>query len=339
MSAAALAVALALARVDKLVAQEPGKDARAVAALDRRAAAAYKDIAPLGGAAAAPLADAALDLKRAPKTRFFAVTFLARLGAPACYPPLASVFLDPGQDDESRLAAAQGLSAVDAPRAAVSRTFCAALAQPDLPRPLLDTTLIALTRGGCADPAPLDRAARAYGPRPGGADLVDVRRAMEALARSRGPAPLRRLLALALYFPSRGEARAAAVVILETRKAELVKLAPESLPAVRELIRSETAETPSMLILIRLADAFGPESNGLLVPLASHPDAEVLADAAEALARRKAVAALPALEKTLAGAIDDPRFAPKPGRPDPAKLLARIDAAAQVLRAARDSKK
>ena len=335
----AAVVASALARVDKLVAQEPGKDARAVADLDRRAAAAYKDISPLGGSAAVPLAGVALDLRRAAKTRFFAVTFLARLGAPACFPPLSSVFVDPGQDDESRLAAAQGLTAVDAPRDAVSRTFCAALTQPDLPRPLLDTTLIALTRGGCADPAPIERAARAYGSRPGGADLVDVRRAMEALARSRGPAPLRRLLALSLYFPSRGAARAAAVKVLETRKADLVALAPESLPVVRELIRSETSEIPSMLILTRLADAFGPGADVLLVPLASHPDAEVLADAAEALARRKAVAALPALEAVLAGAINDPRFAPKPGRPDPAKLLARIDAAAQTLRGARDARK
>jgi hypothetical protein len=90
-----------------------------------------------------------------------------------------------------------------------------------------------------------------------------------------------------------------------------------------------------MLILVRLADALGPEADGMLVPLASHPDAEILADAAEALARRKAAAALPALEAVVAGAINDPRFAPKPGRPDPAKLLARIDAAAQILRAAK----
>jgi hypothetical protein len=147
---------------------------------------------------------------------------------------------------------------------------------------------------------------------------------------------VRRLLVLAGYFPSRSAARAAAISALAARRSELViALAPEARPVVRDLLRSETDEPATMLVLVPLADAFGPAADEWLVPLASHPDAEVLAVAAEILARRKAVAALPALEAVLAGAINDPRFGPNPGRPDPAALLARIDAAAASLRRAR----
>jgi hypothetical protein len=334
MIAPALAVRLALARVDALVAQEPGQDARVVAELDRRAEDVYKQIAPFGWRAAAPLGDAARDRKRSAKLRLFAVTFLAKIHDPASFGPLSDVVLDPAQDAEARLSAAQGLAALDVPPESTRKTLCGALTQEDLPRPVLDEALIALTRLGCADPAPLERAARLFGARPDGRDLVTVRRALDALARSRGEAPVRRLFVLETYFPSRSAARVAALAALEARQADLVRaLAPEALPVVRDALRDETDDPATMLALIRLADAFGPESTAMLLPLASHSDAEVLADAAEALARRKAVAALPALEAAAAGAMTDPRFEPKPGRPDPARLLERIEAAAETLRA------
>lgn len=340
MIAPALAVSLAMARVDALVARETGRDARAAAELDRRAEEVFKDVAPLGWRAAAPLGDAARDPKRPPKSRLFAVIFLGKLRDPAAFEPLSGVLLDPDQDADARLSAAQGLTALDVPPEAARRTLCSALAQPELPRPLLDETLIALARLGCGEPAALERAARLFGPRPDGRDLVDARRALAALAKSRGEGSLRRLLALAGYFPPRGAARAAAIEALASRSADLATaLAPEALPVVRDALRSETSEPATMLILVRLADAFGPEADGLLLPLASHPDAEVLALAAEALARRKAVAALPALEAALANALDDPRFAPKPGRPDPAALLARVEAATASLRRSRSVQK
>jgi hypothetical protein len=355
MIAAALALALAapalaaepkagvarvMARVDALVAQENGKDARDVAKLDRGAELLFKELAPLGWRAAAPLGDAARDPKLPAKTRFFAVTFLSKLHDPAAFEPLSGVLLDPEQDADARQAAAQGLAALDVPPAAPRRTFCAALAQPGLPRPVADETLIALTRLGCDDPAPLEAAARAFGPRPAGPDLASARRALTALARSPDAASVRRLLALASYFPAAGDARAAAIAAVEFRKNDLVSaLAPETLGFLREALRSETGEPATMLVLIRLTDAFGPAADEMLLPLASHPDAEVLAAAAEALARRKEVRALPALEAVVAGALNDPRFAPKPGRPDPAGLLARVEAAAALLRRARSSQK
>ena len=340
MIAPALAVSLAMAKVDSYVSQEPGKDARAIADLDRRAGDVYKRLAPLGWRACAPLGDAARDLKRPAKTRLFATVFLSKLGDPACYAPLSDVMLEPEQDPEARLSAAQGLAALDVPPEAARKTLCAAAMQPELPRPVLDESLIALTRLGCVETAPLENAARLFGPRPDGRDLVTVRRALDALARSRGEASLRRLFVLEEYFPPRSAARAAALAALETRRTDLAAaLPPEALPVVRDALRSETAEPATMLVLLRLADAFGPAADALLLPLASHPDAEVLAAAAEALARRKAVAALPALEAVLSGALNDPRFAPKEGRPDPAQLLARIETATESLRRARAAQK
>jgi len=340
MIAPAIAVRLAMANVDKRVAQEPGRDAAAVAELDRQAEAEFKSIAPLGWRAAAPLGEVAADRKRAPKTRFFAVVFLGKLHDVAAFEPLARVVLDPAADPEARLSAAQGVAALDAPPEAERKALCGAVAQPDLPRPVLDESLIALARLGCPEAAPLERAARLFGPRPEGLDLADARRALDALAKTRGQEPVLRLLVLVQYFPSGTPARAAAVTALAARRADLVTaLAPQALPVVRGLLRTETAEPATMLTLIGLADAFGPQADEMLVPLASHPDAEVLAAAAEALARRKAVAALPALEDVLAHPLEDPRFGPKPGRPDPAVLLSRIEAATAVLRRVRSSQK
>jgi hypothetical protein len=340
MIAPALAVSLAMAKVDALVAREAGQDAGVVAGLDREAQAQYKSLAPYGWKAAEPLGAAADDRTRAPKSRFFAVFFLGKLHDAAAFEPLSKVLLDADQDPDSRLSAAQGVAALDVPAEALRKTLCAAVPQPELPRPVLDETLIALTRLGCPEPAPLERAARLFGPRPSGADLVAVRRALDGLAKSRGEAPVRRLFVMADYFPSRTPARAAALAALATRRKDLVTaLAPEAFPVVREALRTETSEPATMLVLVTLADAFGPEADAVLLPLASHPDAEVLALTAEALARRKAVAALPALEAVLAHPLDDPRFGPKPGRPDPAALLARIEAATASLRRARSAQK
>lgn len=336
---ASAAVARVMARVDATVAQESGKDAREIAALDRRTVALFRELAPLGWRAAAPLGKAAREPKRAAKARLFAVTFLSRLNDPAAFAPLSDVLLDREQDAESRLGAAQGLAGLDAPPAARRRVFCAAVAQDGLPRRILDEALIAAARLGCDDPAPLERLARSGGARPGADELPVVRRALATLGRSSNAATARTLLALAAYFPARGPARAAAIAELEKRKDALAaELEPQALEFLREALRSETEDPAAMLSLVRVADALGPRAGELLLPLASHPDAEVLAVAAEALARRGEDRALPALEAVAAGALSDPRFAPHPGRPDPGRLLERIEAAAAVLRRARSDR-
>ena len=66
------------------------------------------------------------------------------------------------------------------------------------------------------------------------------------------------------------------------------------------------------------------------------PDAEVLAEAAEALVVFKRVETIPVLETVVAGALHDPRFSPQDGRPEPAASLARIEKAVAALRRSRE---
>lgn len=329
-------VASVMSRVDALVTPETGRDARDIDTLDRKASALFAELKPLGWKAAAPLGEAAKAPRRGPKARLFAVMFLTKLRDAAAFQPMTDVLLDETQDADVRLSAAQGLNALDVPPQAARKTFCAALAGPALPRLVEEEVVIALSRLGCDDPAALEKTARALGPRPRGADLTHVRRVVAALGRSRGAAPARSLLSLARWYPVHGQARNAVFKALGERRADLAgPLAPEAYPVVRDALRSESGEPESLLALIAVADGFGPEGDELLIPLASNADAEVVALAADALARRKAIAALPALEEVAAGALNDPRFAPKSGRPDPGVLLARLDDAIAALRRAR----
>lgn len=329
-------VARAMSRAEKLVAAQKGKDAWERRDLDRAALRLYADIKPLGWKAAPALAAAASDRKRPAKVRLFAASFLALIRDPAAFVPLEDILLDPEQDPGVRALAAQSLPGQGASDATVSAALCAALAQKDLPREVLEDVMLALSRYGCPDTAALARLARSFGPRPAGKDLSVAAAALAALGRSRGTESGKALLELAAYFPARGEARAAAIFALHARREELAAwLAPETLPVVAEALRSESERWDTMLALIRLAVALGSDAAPALSRLSDHPDAEVLAEAAEALAVFKRVEALPELEAAVAGALRDPRFSPKEGRPDPAVLLARLEKAVAALRRAR----
>lgn len=329
-------VAKVMARAEKLVAAQKGKDAREIRDLDRQAEDLSKELKPLGWRAAPALGAAVSDLKRPEKVRLFAVSFLGLIRDPAAFPPLEDILLNQDLSPSLRALAAQSLPGQGAPDAAVSKALCAALAQEDLPREVLSGALLSLSRLGCADPAALTRIARAFGPRPTGKDLAIVTAAIAILGRSRGTASGKALFALIVHFPPQGEPRAAAIAALDARRAEISTwLAPEALPVVAEALRSESARWDTMIPLIHLASTLGPEAVAPLARLAKHPDAEVLAEAAEALAALKHLESLPALDSAVAGALNDPRFSPKEGRPDPAALLARLEKAVAALRRAR----
>lgn len=330
------AVARALARAEKLVAAQKGKDASEIAALDRQAEALAKDLRPLGWKAAPALGAAVQDLKRPEKVRLFAASYLALIRDPAAFPPLEDILLNREQSASVRALAAQSLPGQGADDASVAKALCGALAQEDLPREILSETLLSLSRLGCPEPAALERAARSFGPRPEGADLALASAAIGVLGRSRGAASGKALLALAGHFPARSEPRAAAIKALEKRREEIAAwLAPEALPVVAEALRSESARWDTMIPLIHLASALGADAAPALSRLTKHPDAEVLAEAAEALAALKRVEAIPALDSVLAGAMSDPRYSPREGRPDPAASLARLEKALAALRRAR----
>ncbi len=327
-----------LARAEKLILSQAGKDARDVAALDREAERLFRDLTPLGWRAAEPLGRAARDGKRPPKVRLLAASWLGLLGDPAAFGPLEDVLLDDAQPGFVRTIAAQSLPGTGAPDSAVSRALCEALARESLPRETAEIALLPLARLGCREPEPLLRLARAGGPRPAGRDLALAGAATAALGASRGPLSARALLGLLAYFPPESPARERVVAALERRSAELATwLAPEALPAALEALRTETGRWDTMLPLIRIAAAFGPDAAPSLERLCGHGDAEVLVAAAEALASLGPASpkALAAFEQAAAGAMTDPRFSPKDGRPDPAALLARLEKAVAVLRRAR----
>lgn len=332
----AVAVARTLARVEAIVASQKSKDAREIAALDRQALGFSRDIVPFGWRAVAALTAAVKDAKRPAKVRFLAATYLGMLNDPAAFAPLSEILLDPTQDASLRALAAQSLSGLGAPDAAVRRALCAVVAEENLPREVLNDALVGLATLGCQDASPLTRIARAYGPRPSARDLATVRHALAVLGRSRGIESGRSLLALTAYFPPRDHARAAAIDALDARRYELSAwLKPETLPIVTEALRSESERTATMLALVRVARALGRESAPVLARLISHPDAEVLAVTSEVLAEFKYTDAVPGLEAAIAGALSDPRFSPKEGRPDPAQLLARVEKSVELLRRAR----
>ena len=315
---------------------QKGKDAREVRDLDREIEELYNQLRPLGWRAAPALASTARDLKRPAKVRLFAVSFLALTADPAAFPPLSDVLLDREQDPGVRALAAQSLPGQGTPAAAVAKSLCAAIAQEDLPREVLSDALIPLSSLGCPKSDALARIARSFGPRPDAKDLPLVNAALAALGRSRGAASGRALLSLVAYYPALGAPRASSIAALDVRRADIAAwLAPEAMPVVVEALRSESGNVWTMLALIRLAVALGPGSGPSLERLASHSDAEVLAEAAEACVLFKRVGAVIPLEVVVANAMSDPRFSPKEGRPDPAMLLARIENSLKALKRAR----
>lgn len=327
------AVERVMSRVEKGVTSEEGKDARVVARTDKALEALGRPLAAYSWEAVAPLTARAQDLKRPAKVRLFATVFMGMLHDPAAAAPLTALLQNAEQDLDVRSAALQGLAAIDLPAEPVRKSLCATLSQPDLPRTLIDDILIPASRLGCADAAPLEAAARAYGLRPTGRDLDTVRRAAAALGRSRGEEPARALLRLLAYFPAGSGARGAVIAALPAKSPELTGLlAPESWPALRDAMRSETDQPASMLALIPLVAGFPQTAGPTLLPLTAHPDALVLASAAEALAKLRFAPALPSLEAVVAGALNDPRFSPQAGRPDPARTLARVEDAVSALR-------
>lgn len=331
-------VSSVMARAEIFILRQKGKDAREIAALDRRAELLHSELKPLGWKAVPALAACAKDLKRVMKVRLLATSFLALTADPSALAPLEDILLDEDEDPIIRSLAAQSLPGLGASNTSVANGLCAVLGQKDLPEDVARAALLPLARLGCPEPSALVRLARSAGPRPRGRALATiVTPALRALGRSRGLDSGQAILDLVSYFPALGEARAEAIAAFDARRVELATWqAPKAAPVALEALRSESEKPATMLVLIRVVRAFGPEHAApALARFASHPDAEVLAETAEALAEYKRVEILPQLEAIVAGAMNDPRFSPKDARPDPAALLARLEKAVATLRLAR----
>lgn len=327
----------AFARISALLASQKGLHARDIDALDKKALAEGAALKRHGWRAVAPLAVVAKDLKRPPKERLLAASFLALSADPLAAEPLGELLRDPKQDPLVRGAAAESLAGLPLTHAAARRLLGAALADPALPREALEPALSKSALIGFADAQTGLLVARRLGLRPDGREGAAARLAVRGLGRTHGAGAVDALLDLLGWYPADSPLRGDVVSALDAKRADLLAFRrPEARTALEDALRSETSEPTRMLILVRLAADYGPELASPLARLSTHPDAEVLVVAIEGLAQLKAPEAarraLPELEAVVAGALNDPRFSPKDGRPDPAELLARLEKSVAALK-------
>ncbi|MDX6769514.1 MAG: hypothetical protein SF051_08285 [Elusimicrobiota bacterium] len=336
-SPAAEAVDAAFARIAVLLASEKGRHARAVDELDRKAYAEGDALRRHGWRAVEPLGRVAADLRRPMKERLLAAAFLARTGDPLAAGPLEAVLLDPRQDPLVRASAAESLAALPLSPSHARRAFTRALALPDLPSEALAPALAKAALTGLDDAEVGRLVLRRLGARPEGSARDAARLAAAALGRTPGAGAVDALLDLLRRHPADSPARGDLIAALAAKRADLLAFRrPQARAAIEDALRAETGEPARMAALIGIAAGFGPELAPALARLSHHPDGEVLVLAAEGLVRLEdrdaARRALPDLEAAVAGALTDPRFSPKDGRPDPAVLLARLEKAVAALK-------
>jgi hypothetical protein len=336
-AAPAVDVEKAFARISALLAAQRGQHAGDIDALDKLALAEEAGFKRHGWRAVEPLAAVASDLKRPMKERLFAASFLARTGDPLAAAALEEILLDSKQDPLVRGSAAESLAALPITRATARRILTAALADPALPREVLEPVLAKAALTGLSDAETGRLVLRRLGARPEGRAREAARLAAAALGRTYGAGAVDALLDLLRWYPADSALRGDVVAALAAKRRDLLTFRrAQARPALEEALRSETAHPARMVLLSRLGADYGPELAPALARLARHPDAEVLVEAAEGLARVKdreaARRALPEFEAVVAGALSDPRFSPKDGRPDPAALLGRLERAVAALK-------
>lgn len=327
----------AFARIAALLASQKGLHAGDIDALDMKALAEGAALKRHGWRAVEPLAAVAKDLKRPVKERLLAASFLALTADALAAEPLGELLRDPKQEPLVRGAAAESLAALPLKHETVRRLLGAALADPALPREALEPALSKSALIGFADAQTGLLVTRRLGLRPEGRAGDAARLAVRGLGRTHGAAAVDALLDLLGWYPADSDLRGDVVSALDAKRADLLAFRrPQARTAIEDALRSETAHPARMLILVRQAADYGPELASALARLSTHPDAEVLVVAVEGLARLKtpeaARRAIPELDAVVAGALNDPRFSPKAGRPEPAELLARLEKAVGALK-------
>ena len=316
--------------IERLERSEDDQTADVVRARDRHAEKLAPEVLRWGRRAVAPLLALARDASKTAKTRLLAVSTAGLVRDPGAFLALRAFMLDDGQPDGLRAQAALGLAGLPVSRAARSEAFCAALDRPAAGPELRRQALLQAAELGCRDPDVLERAAKSYGDRPEPAQAELAACAVRGLGAGYGLEPARALWRLYAFFPGGSALRREALLALDRKRAALRALPETEHDALSAL--SASSGTPDAAVAARLVGAVGtPRCVKALERALRDPDAEVVAQAAESLAQLKDKSAAPALRRILAGAIHDERFAPRPGRADPAKLLARIQAAAEAL--------
>lgn len=321
-------VARVFGEIERLEREQVNKTADVIRVGDRRAHALAPSVLRWGHKVIPPLEAIARDAGKPAKTRQLAVSVIGLTRDPGAFPPLRAMLLDSALPDGLRSEAAVGLGGTTVSKAARREAFCSALREDALPPQALREALIAVSTLGCDDAALLERRARLLSLSPNGADAERARLILAALGRTPAPEAGDALWRLFGDYAAGSPQREAALTALLADPARLAALGSRNEPRALRAVSEESGRAENAVLAARLAARVGtPRCADALRRLLRHGDAEVVAEAAEGLARLKWAKAKKDLAGVVERAHDDARFAPKPGRPDPAIQLARVRAA------------
>lgn len=325
-------VARVFSEIEKLERSQRNDTLDAIREKDRRARALAPDVLRWGERAVGPLEAVARDPQKPPKTRLLAVSVMGMSRDPAAYGPLEAILLGTQFSDDLRSEAALGLGGLAVQNATRRASYCAALKQDDLPPQTLAAVLREAAKLGCDEPLALEKRARMLGLRPAGRDAALAAQTLRALGRSFPPDASRALWRLFASYPTGSVQRREALEALLADPERLAALGSDNEANVLRAMREEYSSPENAALAARLAAQVGtPRCAEALRRALRNGDPEVIAEAAEGLARLKTTEAIPELQAIVSGAVSDARFAPKPNRPRPAEQLARIEAALKRL--------
>lgn len=309
------------------------KPADEIRALDRKIMDLAPSVTRWGWRAVDPLSRALADRSQPVKLRLFLVSFLSLTRDPLAAAPLARLLRDPAEPPLIRTEAAQSLGGLPLPATARRRALCPVLAQADLPSAVLRQTLMEVQALGCDDASGLDAALRRLGHKPRGLEADDTRRALLALGASLPLESRRRLLELASFYPPDSAEEAVLFEALGRRPEDLAAVRPQAEPVVWRALRDADLSPRAREAALPLLAALAPEGavEHLLKAL-EHPDAGVVAAAAEGLAALSYEPARERLRAIVDGVASDRRFGPRADGREPGALLTRIQKAEQVLK-------
>lgn len=313
--------------------QESASRERA-AAIERRVR-AFKALVLKWGPAGVPvLGEIALDKKRARKTRLWALSFASLTGDAAAFAPLETILLDREAHPDLRQAAASYAAALPDSAAGAARrrrSLCAPLSEENLPRPFLLELAHHAGRLGCDDAPALEARARGFGHRPSGLDGRAARDLISALGKSADERASESLVGMLDHYPGLSPQR---VAILRALLARPEPPPAASAAALRKALSDDRKSKPASILGVRLLSIMrDPLSVELFIQELSHPEPEVVAEAARALSSMGAKKAVEPIEELLYRVTTDERFAPAPGR-DPSDLIQQIQSALTALKAA-----
>jgi HEAT repeat protein len=320
-------------KIDQLVAQQAGVDARTAGELDRQMESLTPAVLKWKWRAVSPLSRILAATDRSLKARLYALSLMGLSHDPLALPPIKSLLLDPEAPAILRAAAASDLPLLFVDRQPVRAALCTTLAQADLPEEVARQALLETSRLGCDEAARLEDRVKGYGLRPRGRDRDASFLAIYTLGRSRPLAAAQSLVRLLRFFPPGAKLKADILRALAPRKRDMLAFKNDALSALSDVIKSDTDAPATVVAAVPLlASLREPLTAPLFDRLLRHPDAEVVTVAAEALADLQFFAAQEEIGRILDHVHEDKRFVAVPGRPEPGGLIERLQAAQKRLR-------